>query len=65
MVLSYQPLAVLVEVDDLEYQSMQVPGAADVPPGHFYVKPVKQDSAFFPLEIASQQKINIVRKQAW
>ena len=63
VVLRYQPLAVLVEVDDKEYYELQVPGPAAVPKGHFFVRPVC-DTNGFPVQVGNEPKLHVVRKQA-
>jgi len=60
-VLQYQPLAILVEIDDPEYRNYKVPGC-DAPAGHFYLRAVTCEGSW-SLQIGHKQYIKIVRKQ--
>ncbi|CAE7487143.1 tkt, partial [Symbiodinium necroappetens] len=63
VVLRYQPLGVLVEVDDKEYSQLQLPGACDVPKGHFFVRPVCESNGFL-VQVGKDSKFRVMRKQA-
>ena len=57
----YQPLAVLVEVDDPEYRSIQVPDGS-APPGHVWLRAVTSDPGW-DLSVGGKQAVQVVRKQ--
>lgn len=63
VVLRYQPLGVLVEVDDKEYSQLQLPGACGVPKGHFFVRPVCESNGFL-VQVGKDSKFRVMRKQA-
>ena len=60
-VLRYQPLAVLVEVDDPEYRSIQLPDGS-APPGHVWLRAVTSDPGW-DLSVGGKQAVQVVRKQ--
>ena len=60
-VLRYQPLAVLVEVDDPEYRSIQLPDGS-APPGHVWLRAVTSDLGW-DLSVGGKQAVQVVRKQ--
>ena len=62
VVLAYQPLAVLVEVDDEEYKNYCLPGHEGVPPGHFFIRAISSENAW-SFDTAGKEKISVVRKQ--
>ena len=62
VVLAYQPLAVLVEVDDEEYRNYCLPGHEGVPPGHFFIRAISSENAW-SFQTAGKEKISVVRKQ--
>ena len=57
----YQPLAVLVEVDDPEYRSIQVPDGS-APPGHVWLRAVTWDPGW-DLSVGRKQAVQVMRKQ--
>ncbi|CAK9111957.1 unnamed protein product, partial [Durusdinium trenchii] len=59
-VLRYQPLAVLVEVDDPEYRSIQLPDGS-APPGHVWLRAVTSDLGW-DLSVGGKQAVQVVRK---
>ena len=61
IVLTYQPVAVLVEIDDPAYKWMQLPGDL-APPGHVYLRAVVSDKTW-NFQAANKQFIPVIRKQ--
>jgi len=61
VVLQYQLLAVLVEIDDLEYRAIELPDGS-APKGHVWLRPVTCDQAW-DLPVGGNQFVQIHRKQ--
>ena len=61
VVLRYQPVAVLVEIDDPNYKNIQLPGEM-APRGHVLLRSVACDKAW-SLEVAPKQHVPVIRKQ--
>ena len=61
VVLQYQPVAVLVEIDDDSYKNIQLPGDL-APRGHVLLRAVASDKAW-SLQVAPKQSIPVIRKQ--
>ena len=61
VVLRYQPVAVLVEIDDPNYKNIQLPGEM-APRGHVLLRSVACDKAW-SLQVAPKQHVPVIRKQ--
>lgn len=61
VVLRYQPVAVLVEIDDSNYKNIQLPGEM-APRGHVLLRSVACDKAW-SLQVAPKQHVPVIRKQ--
>ena len=61
VVLRYQPVAVLVEIDDPNYKNFQLPGGL-APRGHVLLRAVASDKAW-SLQVAPKQHVPVIRKQ--
>eukprot|EP00438_Fugacium_kawagutii_P017947 Skav211370 [mRNA] locus=scaffold595:25004:28193:- [translate_table: standard] len=61
VVLRYQPLAVLVEIDDPEYYNIQLPNDG-APKGHVWLRPVTSDQGW-ELSMPGIQTMQVLRKQ--
>ena len=61
VVLRYQPVAVLVEIDDPNYKNIQVPGDV-APKGHVLLRAVASDKAW-SLQVGPKQSVPVIRKQ--
>ena len=61
VVLQYQPLAVLVEIDDPEYRAIELPDGS-APKGHVWLRPVTCDQAW-DLPLGGNQFMQVHRKQ--
>ena len=61
IVLKYQPVAVLVEIDDPEYKTLQLPNCL-APPGHVYLQAMCSEKAW-TLPSGPKQHIPVIRKQ--
>ena len=61
VVLKYQPVAVLVEIDDPEYKTLQLPNSM-APPGHVYLQAVSSEKAW-TIPSGAKQHIPVIRKQ--
>ena len=61
VVLQYQPLAVLVEIDDPEYCNIELPDGS-APKGHVWLRPVTCDQAW-DFSVGGKQFVQVYRKQ--
>ena len=61
VVLKYQPVAVLVEIDDPNYKNIQLPGDL-APRGHVLLRAVASDKAW-NLQVCPKQHVPVIRKQ--
>ena len=61
VVLQYQPLAVLVEIDGPEYRAIELPDGS-APKGHVWLRPVTCDQAW-DLPVEGNQFMQVHRKQ--
>eukprot|EP00435_Cladocopium_sp_Y103_P048345 s4006_g14.t1 len=68
VVLSYQPVAVLVKIDDPEYANIQLPedmapkGHVWLRAGHVWLRAVASDKSW-SLQVAPKQSVPVIRKQ--